>query len=73
MKLTPAIIDMIVSRCHVSESNLSVIRYLISRLVNKHRTFRSLPRETRRQIMREAIRVHDANRHIYACVMTGRF
>lgn len=64
-------IHMIVGRCHVGQSNLSVIRYLKSRF--KHGAWRSLPRDKRKDIMREAIRCHRENRDLYHTVMTGRF
>ena len=65
-------IERLVSRCHVGESNLAVIRYVISRLADGRRTFLALPRDKRRYLMTESIRHHQANRDLYGAVITGR-
>lgn len=67
------IISQIVDRCHVGNSNLFVIRYVISRLKNKYRTFKAMPKDQRRKIMQEAIRIHEENKAEYRRVMSGRF
>lgn len=64
-------IRMLVGRCHVGESNRSVIRYVKSRF--KRGAWRKLPRYRRKEIMREAIRCHAENRELYGAVMTGKF
>jgi hypothetical protein len=64
-------IRQIVNRCHVSDSNRTVIRYIISRLRDGYTTFRAMPRRQRRLLMRDAIAVHKANRALYTRVMRG--
>ena len=66
-----SIISQIVGRCHVSESNLTVVRYVISKLRHGKKTFRSLSRKDRREMIAECIRHHQANRKLYAQVMGG--
>jgi len=66
------IIEQVVSRCHVGESNRAVIKYVISRLKCGRRTWTKLPRTIRRAAMLQAIAVHRANRQLYSDVMTGR-
>ena len=62
-----------VGRLHVGESNRTVIRYVISRLVNKHRTFRAMSRSRRRAVMQQCVEAHRQNRELYGRVMTGRW
>lgn len=62
-------ISLIVGRCHVSESNLAVIRYLLSRM--KKGAFRKLPRSERRKVIRTALACHAENRSLYIAVMGG--
>lgn len=64
-------INQIVGRCHVGESYVSVIKYLVSRF--KKGAWRGLSRSERRRWMREAIACHKRNRRLYASVMSGRF
>lgn len=64
-------IDMLVGRCHVGESNRAVIRYVKSRL--KKGAWKKLDREKRKEVMRAVIESHKANRALYHAVMTGRF
>jgi hypothetical protein len=64
-------IDMLVGRCHVGESNRAVIRYVKSRF--KKGAWKKLGREKRKEIMRAVIESHKANRALYSAVMTGRF
>lgn len=69
-----AMLRMLVDRCHVGESNRAVIRYVVSRLRKPHwKTFRGMPREARREMMRAVIRIHAENRELYAQVMRGGF
>jgi len=63
------ILNQVVGRCHVGQSNLAVIRYAISRLANQWRTFKALPRFKRRKFMRDVIKVHAANQALYQRVM----
>jgi hypothetical protein len=72
MKIDPYI-RQIVNRCHVSQSNLSVIKYVISRLKNKYKTWKALNRETRRKAMQQTIEAHKQNKNQYYKVMSGNF
>lgn len=62
-------IDQIVGRCHVGESYVSVIKYVVSRF--RAGEWRKLTRKERRRIMRRAMRIHRRNRELYASVMRG--
>ena len=62
-------ISQIVDRCHVSDSNLSVIRYFRSRLVKG--SWRKLSRNQRRVMLRSVIDCHLLNRDLYRSVMLG--
>lgn len=64
-------IRYLVGHCHVGESNLRVVRYVISRMIGKRRAFLKLSRGQRRKMIREIVRTHAANRRIYAQVMGG--
>lgn len=63
------IIRQIVDRCHVSDSNLRAIRYVISRLKNKYRTFAAMSKASRRNLMQQTIQAHKENRALYNRVM----
>ena len=67
-----AIIRQIVNRVHVGESNLRMIRYSISKLREGYDTYARMPRNARREFLRECIKVHTANRMLYISVMSGR-
>lgn len=58
-----SMVRRIVDRCHVGESNLSVIRYLLSTM--KKGAFRKAPRDQRRAILSEAIKRHRENRELF--------
>jgi len=60
---------MLVSRLHVGSSNLTVIRYVISRLKNGYATFKVLPKKERVYLMQECIKEHKENRDLYNQVM----
>lgn len=62
-----SMISMIVGRCHVADSNLSVIRYVLSRM--NPGSFRKAPRRQRRKLLRDVIREHQRNRQLYRRVM----
>jgi hypothetical protein len=64
-------IKPIVDRCHVGDTNRQVIRYLISRIKRGYVGWRALEKDNRKEIMREAFRVHQENRELYAFVMSG--
>ena len=63
------IIEQCVNRCHVSESNRAVIKYVISRLRKGYDTFRAMPKKDRKTMMRMCIYVHSENRSLYNLVM----
>lgn len=65
------ILRQVVDRCHVGESNLSVIRYAISRLKNKKKTFLSLSKRQRKYFLKAVIERHHENRGLYSFVMGG--
>lgn len=67
------IIGNIVSRCHVGTSNRQVIKYVISRLKNKKKTFWALSKSDRRYLMETAIKEHSENLKLYRKVNSGRF
>ena len=64
-------VRQIVERCHVGDTNREVIRYVISRIKGKYKTFRKLPREQRKQLLRDAVQCHRENRDLYCYVMRG--
>ncbi len=70
------IIGMIVGRCHVGDSNRQVIRYLVIGRLEKKKvgwlTWKNLPREHRKKLMRQAIDEHQRNRALYLQAMSGR-
>jgi len=64
-------IRMLVGRRHVGESYLSVLRYVLSRLIGKRKAFLKLSRTQRHKLVREVFRAHRANRAVYVRVMGG--
>lgn len=58
-------IYQIVSRCHVGDSNKKVIKYFISRLKHGYKTWIGVPRDERKKILREVIKIHEENRQLY--------
>ena len=63
-------ITMLVGRCHVSDSYVEVLRYVRSRI--KRGAWCELSREQRREIVRDVIAEHRANRECYMEVMYHR-
>lgn len=68
-----SIIGQIVGRCSVGMSNREVIRYVISRLKHKEKTFWSMSKSQRRELMQLCIKEHSENRQLYVDVMNGNF
>ena len=66
-------IQFLVDKCHVGDSNRHVIKFVISRMKHGRETWLKLDRTQRRDVMREAIRAHSENRGLYRNVMSGRF
>ena len=58
-------IRQIVDRCHVGDSDLAVIRYVISRMTRGYQTWRSLDRNRRRSVIQEAMRIHHENQDLF--------
>ena len=65
-----SVIDMIVGRLHVGESNLTVCKYLKASL--RKGAWRKLTKRSRKAWLRQAIKCHAANRQLYTDVMSGR-
>lgn len=66
------IIRQIIDRdCHVAESNLAVIRHVVSKLKNGYATFKAMPKGDRREFILQCIRHHRQNLKIYVEVMSG--
>ena len=64
-------IRMIVGRRHVGESNLSICKYLVSRM--KPGKWRAMPKRSRKAWLRSAVKAHEADIDLYRQVMSGRF
>lgn len=70
MQIDP-IIRQIVGRVHVSTSNRQVIYTVISKLKRGKKTFKALPKEHKKLLMKQAIIVHAENYALYRDVMSG--
>ncbi len=66
-------IRSIVSRLHVSASNLTVARTLVGAVKGKFKGWMKYPRKVRRSGLREAFKCHAQNKELYNCVATGVF
>ena len=64
-------IRQIVNRCHVGQSDLQVIRYVISRLKHGFKTWQTIERVERKRMLRQAVMVHHENQAFYGYVMKG--
>ena len=62
-------VSRMVGRCHVGESILEVLRYVVSRLDGGRKGFLKLGRNTRRYVIAAAISAHEENRGLYRHVM----
>ena len=63
------ITDMIVDRCNVADRYPEVLRYVISRMREGKRSWRSLERNVRREYLKAIIGRHKINRELYRRVM----
>ena len=64
------IVRLIIDRdCHVAMSYRAVMRHVISRLRNGYRTFRAMPPEDRKELLRQCRDRHRENRELYVAVM----
>lgn len=61
-------INQIVSKCHVSNSNMQVIRYVIGRMKQGYKTYKTLDKRTRKQILKDCIMCHTQNKKLYASI-----
>ena len=66
-------INRLVGRCHVGESTESVIRFVISKLVNGFETFRECPTDVKAMFISNIIKAHNDNRNLFSKVSTGKF
>ena len=65
-------IRQIVGRCHVSDSNLAVIRYVISCMAKPgYQTYRKLDKTHRRKLLEKIIECHKDNREVYHFATRG--
>lgn len=71
MNVHPIVRQIIDRDCHVSMSNRAVIRHVVSKLKDGHKTFRAMPKVDRRRLMEGCISVHRQNWKLYAYVMHG--
>jgi hypothetical protein len=63
-------VRQIVNRCNVGDSNLDVIKYLVSRLRKpSFATWLTIDKDERKRMMRDAIAIHAENRKIYLYVV----
>ncbi len=64
------ILKQIIDRdCHVGISNRQVMKHVISRLKHGWHTFRQMPREGRKDLLRQCAERHGQNRQEYIAVM----
>jgi len=64
--ITRQIIDR---ECHVGLTNRDVFRLVISHLIEGYKTYRSIPKESRRKLLQECIDIHRYNQAEYQAVM----
>jgi predicted transcriptional regulator len=67
--VSSGIIGQIVGRCHVSESTLAVVRYVLSRMNGERKGFLKNAKHQRRYTIAAAIQQHRENRIEYRQVM----
>lgn len=71
LSIHPIVRQIIDRDCHVSWSDRRVIQHVISKLRDGFATFRAMPRNDRRQLLRQCVERHRHNREEYAAVMGG--
>lgn len=64
-------LSYLLGKLHVSKSNFQAIKFILKKLNKKK--FYALPREERKKLYREVIRIHESNFKTYTQVMSGRF
>jgi len=66
------IIKQIIDRdCHVSFSYLRVIKHVVSKIEGGYKTFKKLPKDFKKDFMKNCIRIHKQNINLYNYVMRG--
>lgn len=70
-RVHPIIRQIIDRDCHVSLSGREVVRHVIAKLKEGYETFREMPKRDRRQLIEDCLAQHQANRGLYARVMSG--
>ena len=70
--INPIIRQIIGRDCHVSLSNRTVIRHVISRLKEGYSTFRKMSRRERKLLLRDCIKAHRENWNLYVRVMGSK-
>ena len=65
------LIHLRVDKCHVSQSNLSVIRSFLTTVRTGRRQWFTIPRSKRHNMLRKIIKRHKENRNLYQAVMSG--
>ena len=63
----------LVDKCHVSESFLGVVRYMLSKVKGGHKAWMKLPRNARREALVYMLARHNSNKGLYNSVASGRF
>lgn len=64
-------IRFLLGKFHVGHSRIGALRYVIGKLHGKRPAYRALPRDARRQLMRDVFQVHRDNFLLYVRVMRG--
>ena len=62
-------LNHLLGKLHISKSNYDAIKYIVSKLNKKK--FYKLPREERKKLYSEVIRIHESNFKTYCFVMGG--
>lgn len=71
LSVHPIIKQVIDRDCHVGESNLCVVRHVISKLRNGYRTFKEMPKRDRKLFIQQCLHHHRENLKTYVEVMSG--
>ena len=64
-------LSWLVGQCHVSATNREVIRHVIEKFKDGYQTWRAIPKDRRKDMMRSIIKAHQDNRDLYNYVMKG--
>jgi len=63
----------LVDKCHVGESKLQVFRFVLSKVKGGLKSWKAMPRATRKQALAHIMKRHADNQGLYTCVASGRF